>query len=95
MRHMTISAHHVAHHTVAGAFWILAAFWVVAGIVAVIGLGSGLTRLAVVLAIVSTEWWILSEAEHRLEKRRGEYPRDSSSRRSEEQWGDKAAERSN
>jgi hypothetical protein len=95
MRHITINAHHVAHHTVAGAFWIVAAFWVVAGIVAGIGVGGGLTRLAVVLAIVTTEWSILSEAEHRLEKRRGDSSRDSSWRRTEEQWGDKAAEKSN
>jgi hypothetical protein len=67
MRHITISGHHVGHHTVAAALWIVAAFWMVAGIVAVIALGGGLTRWAVALAIVITEWWILSEVEHRAE----------------------------
>jgi hypothetical protein len=65
MRNITISGHYVAHHAVA--LWIVAAFWMVAGIVAVIALGGGLTRLAVALAIVTTEWWILSEVEHRVE----------------------------
>jgi hypothetical protein len=67
MRHITISGHHVGHHTVAAAVWIVAAFWMVAGIVAVMALGGGLTRLAVVLAIVTTEWWLFSEVEHRVE----------------------------
>jgi hypothetical protein len=83
MRHITISGHHVGRHEVAGTFWIVAAFWVVAGIVALIGPGGGLTRLAAALAIVTTEWWILSEAEHRLEKRRGDYYRDPSSPRTD------------
>ena len=67
MRHITISGHHLAHHTVAAAVWIVAAFWVAAGIVAMIALGGGLTRLAVALAVVSTEWWIFSQVEHRVE----------------------------
>jgi hypothetical protein len=67
MRHITIGGHHVAHHTVAAAVWIVAAFWIAAGIVATIALGGGLTRLAVVLAVVATEWWIFSQVEHRVE----------------------------
>jgi hypothetical protein len=70
MRHITISGYHVGRHKVVGAFRIVAAFWMIAGIVAVIPLGGGLTRLAVALAIVTTEWWILSEAEHRVESKR-------------------------
>ena len=70
MRHTTISAHHIGPYKVAAALWIVAAFWIVAGIVAVIALGGGLTRLAVALAIVTTEWWLFSEVEHRFEKRR-------------------------
>lgn len=65
MRHITISGHHVGHHTVGAAVWVVAAFWIVAAIVAVIALGGGLTRLAVVLAIVTTEWWLFSKVEHR------------------------------
>ena len=68
MRYITIGGHHVAHHTIAAAVWIVAAFWIAAGIVAVIALGGGLTRLAVALAIVITEWWLLSEVEHRVER---------------------------
>jgi hypothetical protein len=64
----TISGHHGSHHTVAAAAWIVGAFWIVAGIVAVIALGGGLTRLAVALAIVATEWRLLSEVEHRFER---------------------------
>jgi hypothetical protein len=45
---------------------------VVAGIVAVTALGGGLTRLAVALAIVTTEWWILSGVEHRVERNHAE-----------------------
>jgi hypothetical protein len=68
MWHITISGHHVGRHEVGGTVWMVAAFWVVAGIVALIGLGGGLTRLAVALAIVTTEWWVLSEVEHRVER---------------------------
>jgi hypothetical protein len=68
MRHTTISGHHGTHHAVAAALWILAPLWVLAGIVAVIGVGGGLTRLAVALPIVTTEWWILSKVDHRLER---------------------------
>jgi predicted signal transduction protein with EAL and GGDEF domain len=52
MRHIRISRHHGARHTVA------AAFWVVAGVVAVIAFGDILTLLAVALAMVTTAWWI-------------------------------------
>jgi len=62
MRYTTISVSHGTHHTVA-AFWIVGAFWIVAGIVAAVGLGGGLTRSAVALAIVTTEWWLISEVE--------------------------------
>jgi hypothetical protein len=72
MRYITIRGHHTGNHTVAAAFWIVAAFWVVAGIVAVMALGGGLTRLAVALAIVTTEWWILSGVEHRVERNHAE-----------------------
>jgi hypothetical protein len=68
MRHTTISRLHVGLQKVGGTFWIVAAFWMVAGIVAVIPLAGGLTRLAVALAIVTTEWWILSEVEHRVDR---------------------------
>jgi hypothetical protein len=72
MRYITISGHDARHHMVPAAFWIVAAFWVVAGIVAVTALGGGLTRLAVALAIVTTEWWILSGVEHRVERNHAE-----------------------
>src|SRR5271166_1387707 len=72
MRYITIRGHHTGHHTVAAAFWIVAAFWVVSGIVAVMALGGGLTRLAVALAIVTTEWSILSGVEHRVERNQTE-----------------------
>jgi hypothetical protein len=68
MRYITITGQHAGHRTVGSAFWIVAACWVVAGIVAVMALGGGLTRLAVALAIVTTEWWILSGVEHRVER---------------------------
>lgn len=68
LRQSTISGHRRTHHTVTAAVWIVAAFWIVAGIVAVITLGGGLTRLAVALAIVTTEWWLISEVEHRMER---------------------------
>jgi hypothetical protein len=68
MRHTTIRGHHGAHHEVAAALWILAPLWALAGIVAVIGVGGGLTRLAVAIPIVATEWWILSKVDHRLER---------------------------
>ena len=60
MRHITISGHHVA-------LYAIAAFWIITGIVAVTTLGGGLTRLAVAVAIVAIEWWLISEVEHRFE----------------------------
>ena len=69
MRHNTISGHHHARHAVPAAFWIAAACWIIAGIVAVMALGGGLTRLAIGLAIVATDWWVLSEVVHRLDIR--------------------------
>ena len=62
MRHITNSGHDVALYAVA-------AFMIITGIVAVITLDGGLTRLAVALAIVTTEWWILSGVEHRVERK--------------------------
>jgi hypothetical protein len=58
MRH-TISAHQVAHQT-------LAVFWIVAGIIAVLVVGDAFTLLA--LAIVTAGWWILSGVAHRVER---------------------------
>jgi hypothetical protein len=68
MPHTTISGHRVTHRIVSTAVWIIAAFWILAGIVAVIGVGGGLTRLAIVLAIVTTEWWLIAEVEDRFER---------------------------
>jgi hypothetical protein len=68
MRHTIISGRQDAHRAIAVAVWIVAVFWIVAGIVAVIVLGGGLTRLAVALAVVSTEWWLIPQIEHRLER---------------------------
>jgi|SRR5271166_1331780 len=59
MRHTTISAHQVAHQTVA-------ACWIIAGVIAVIVVGDAFTLLA--LAIVTAAWWILSEVEQRVER---------------------------
>jgi hypothetical protein len=64
MWHTTSSGHHRIFSAVV---WIGAALWGVAGIVSVIGLGGGLTRGAVLLAIVITEWWLVSELEDRFE----------------------------
>ena len=69
MRHTTISGHHHTRHTVPVAYWIVIACWIIAGIVAVIALGGGLTRLAVALALVTTDWWVLSEVVHRFDIR--------------------------
>ena len=66
--HTTISGHHGTRHAVFVAVWIIAALWMVAGIVALIAVGGGLTRVAVVLAIVITEWWLVSELEDRFER---------------------------
>jgi len=66
--HTTISGHQGTRHAVSAGVWMLAALWMVAGIVAVTALGGGLTRVAVVLAIVITEWWLVSELEERFER---------------------------
>ncbi len=68
MQDTTISGSGGNHHTVSAAFWIVAAFWMVAGILAATALGEGLTRLAVVVAIGITDWWLVSEIEERLER---------------------------
>jgi hypothetical protein len=47
---------------------IVGAFWIIAGVVGVIGVGGGLTRLALALAIVATEWWLIPQVDHRLER---------------------------
>jgi ABC-type nickel/cobalt efflux system permease component RcnA len=64
MRDNTSSAH---HRTVSAVVWVVGALWIVAGIGTAIALGGGLTRLAVVLAIVITEWWLVSQLEDRFE----------------------------
>jgi len=69
MRHTIITGRHDAHHAIAVAVWIVAAFWIVAGIVAVIALDGGLTRLAVALAVVTTEWWLISQVQRGIEHR--------------------------
>ena len=58
MWHTTSSGH---HRTVSAAVWIVGASWIVAGVATAIALGGGLTRVAVVLAIVITEWWVVSQ----------------------------------
>jgi hypothetical protein len=40
----------------------------VVGVAAVMALGGGLTRVAVILGIVITEWWLASELEDRFER---------------------------
>jgi hypothetical protein len=64
MWHTTSSGH---HHAVSAAVWIVAAFWGVAGIVTMIAVDGGLTRGVLLLAIVITEWWLVSELEDRFE----------------------------
>jgi hypothetical protein len=63
MRHITISGQHRTGYTVTAAVWTLAALWIVVGSVAAIGPGGGLTRLALALAIVTTEWWLLAKVD--------------------------------
>jgi hypothetical protein len=46
---------------------MVAAVWTVAGVAAVMALGGGLTRMAVVFAIVATDWWLVSVVEDHLE----------------------------
>ena len=63
MRHITSTGH---HHTLSAAAWIIGALWIVAGIATAMALGGGLTRVAVVLAAVITEWWLVSQLEDRF-----------------------------
>ena len=68
MQQTTISERNGStHHAVSAALWMVAAVWTLAGIVALGALGGGFTRLAVVLAIVATDWWLVSVVEDRLE----------------------------
>jgi hypothetical protein len=67
MQHTTTSASRGAHRAVSAAVWMLAAVWTVAGIVALMALGGGLTRLAVVVAMVTTDWWLVSIVEDHFE----------------------------
>jgi hypothetical protein len=69
--HTTISGNHGTRYAVSAAGWVIAALWMVAGVAAVMALGGGLTRVAVVVAIVITEWWLVSELEDRVEGRAG------------------------
>ncbi len=55
------------HRTLAAAVWIGAALWGVVGIVTMIAVDGGLTRGALLLAIVITEWWLVSQLEDRFE----------------------------
>jgi hypothetical protein len=66
MQHTTASQHRGIRHTISAAVWVVAAFWLVAGVVAVMAFDGGLTRSAIVLAIVSTEWWLVSKVENRF-----------------------------
>jgi hypothetical protein len=63
----TTSSEH--HRTVSFAILILAAMWIVVGIVTVMALDGGLTRGAALLAIVITEWWLISVLDDRFEGR--------------------------
>jgi hypothetical protein len=64
MWHTTSSGH---HRTVSFAVSAFAAIWIAAGIFTVIALDGGLTRVAALLAIVITEWWLVSQLEDRFE----------------------------
>jgi hypothetical protein len=64
MWHTTSSGH---HRTVSFAILIVAAVWIVAGVVTVMALDGGLTRGAALLAIVITEWWLVSLLDDRFE----------------------------
>jgi hypothetical protein len=55
------------HRTASFAILIVAAVWIVAGLVTVMALDGGLTRVAALLAIVITEWWLVSLLEDRFE----------------------------
>jgi hypothetical protein len=64
MWHTTSSEH---DRTVSFAILIIAAVWIVAGLVTVMALDGGLTRGAALLAIVITEWWLVSMLDDRFE----------------------------
>lgn len=64
MWHTTGSGH---DRTVSFAILIIAAVWIVAGVVTVMALDGGLTRGAALLAIVITEWWLVSLLDDRFE----------------------------
>jgi len=68
MQYPTIGRHQGTHHAVSAAVWMVAAVWTVAGVAAVMALGGGLTRLAVVLAIVATDWWLVSVVEDHVDR---------------------------
>ena len=70
MWHATSSGY---HRTFSAAVWIVAAFWGVAGIVTMIAVDGGLTRGALLLAIVITEWWLVSQLEDRFEGHVGRF----------------------
>lgn len=55
------------HRTLAAAVWIGAALWGVVGIVIMIAVDGGLTRGTLLLAIVITEWFLVSQLEDRFE----------------------------
>jgi hypothetical protein len=64
MRHNASNGH---PRIFSAAVWIIAGLWIVVGIVTVIALDGGLTRVAALLAIVMTEWWLVSQLEDRFE----------------------------
>ena len=53
--------------TLAAAVWVGTALWGVVGIVTMIAVDGGLTRGALLLAIVITEWFVVSQLEDRFE----------------------------
>ena len=67
MQHTTISGQDRTHHAVSTAVWMVAAVWTLAGIVGVMALGGGLTRVALVVAIVATDWWLVSVIDDHFE----------------------------
>ena len=63
MRHSTTTEY---HRNVTFAILVVAAVWMVAGITMVVAVDGGLTRVAALLAIVITEWWLVSLLEDRF-----------------------------
>jgi hypothetical protein len=70
MWHTTSSGH---HRTLSAAVWIVAALWGVAGVITMTALDGGLTRGALLLAIVITEWWLVSQLEDHFEGHAGTF----------------------